>query len=124
MSWAPRPARTASRKVALLAMELLREVGELEFDEADKKLAEVGREAVNGLKSSKETIVRQAQAIKRLEAEKTAGVRLKNSPDQQTLERRSWQEMERELMIKKEECSCTALSCGQKILSAECLTAN
>ena len=39
-------------------MELLREAGELEFDEADKKWAEVGRQAVDGLKTCKDTIER------------------------------------------------------------------
>ena len=67
------PGAYCSRKVAVRAMELLRAAGELEFDEADKKWAEVGQQAVNNLKAYVQTIERQAQAIRRLEEEKTRG---------------------------------------------------
>ena len=76
------PGAYCSRKVALRALELLREAGQKEFDEADKKWAEVGQQAVNNLKAYVQTIERQAQAIRRLEEEKTRGGlgQARNSP--------------------------------------------
>ena len=95
------PGAYCSRKAALRAMELLREAGELEFDEADKKWAEVGRQAIDSLKTYIQTIERQAQAIRRLEEEKMRGRQSGAGLRQVTPKRRSWDEMEREINEKK-----------------------
>lgn len=70
------PGAYCSRKAALRAMELLRAAGQVEVDQ---KAAEYKAGAENNYRQwqeQKAIIERQAQAIRRLEAEKMRGVRL------------------------------------------------
>lgn len=70
------PGAYCSRRAAIRAIELLRETRQVEFNELEKKHVERLRLEKVQRQDLEQTIERQAQAIKRLEEEKTKGVRL------------------------------------------------
>ncbi|WP_216726099.1 hypothetical protein [Hymenobacter siberiensis] len=68
------PGAYCSRKAAIKAMQLLLVPGQAQFTEMEKKLAHDNKlldEFSAKMRQASETIQRQAEAIKRLEAEKT-----------------------------------------------------
>ena len=67
------PGAYCSRKVALRALELLREIGQKEFVEFLAKADVAVTKAQQNTKQMQDTIESQAQAIRRLEEEKTRG---------------------------------------------------
>ena len=70
------PGAYCSRKVALRALELLREAGQKEFVEFLAKADVAVTKAQQHTKQMQDTIESQAQAIRRLEEEKTRGGQL------------------------------------------------
>jgi len=95
------PGAYCSRKVALWAMELLRAAGQVEVDQKEAQYKVGAENGYRQWQEQKVIIERQAQAIQRLEEEKMRGRQPGAGLRQETPERRSWQEMERELNDKR-----------------------
>lgn len=73
------PGAYCSRKVAVRAMELLQAHNQAQLDELEEKKKTAAEAYQIGKNSYEQTIQRQAEAIKRLEAEKTKGLTLKSA---------------------------------------------
>lgn len=65
------PGAYCSRKVAVRAMELLRDAGQQQFDDMEAKWRATGQEAIDAMKNSEKIIDAQAQAIKNLQEDKS-----------------------------------------------------